>query len=133
MWRSLAAPRLPSEPERRLLVALADAVNEPLLTVQIATVVVEAACRCGCSSVRLRSDERPMPAETISKTSRTGRDDYLAVEATGAAGPEQQAVNVVLHVFAGRVGELEVLDSINGEGAAVPLTDLRLTTKPMVT
>ena len=131
VWRDLDVPRIPSEPERRLLMALADAVDEPLLHDQIATVVVDAVCRCGCSSVRLRSEERPIPGDRVAQLSSRGRDDYFAVEATGS-GPDKQIVHVVLHVFNGRVGELEIFDSVNGEGAAIPLTELRGMTNPTV-
>ena len=129
VWRDLHVPRVPSEPECRLLTALAHAVDEPLLHDQIATVVVDAVCRCGCSSVRLRSEERPISPEKVAQLSRRGRDDYFAVEAN-ARGPEKQIVDVVLHVFNGRVGELEIFDSVNGEGAAILLTGLHGLTEP---
>ena len=73
VWRSLAAADLPSEPQRRLLLALAGAVAEPLLSEQIGTVVVDAVCRCGCSSVRLRSEGRPISAERVAQLSTSGR------------------------------------------------------------
>ena len=111
--------------------ALAHAVDEPVLHDQIATVVVDAVCRCGCSSVRLRSEERQIHPEKVAQLSSSGRDDYFAVEATGS-GPEKQTVEVVLHVFNGRVGELEIFDSVNGEGAAIPLTGLHGLTEPTV-
>lgn len=131
VWRDLDVPRAPTEPERQLLMALAHAVDEPLLQDQIATVVVDAVCRCGCSSLRLRSEERPISADRVAQLSNRGRDDYFAVETAGS-GPEKQIVDVVLHVFKGRIGELEIFDSVNGEGAAIPLTELRGMTKPTV-
>ncbi len=131
VWRNLDVPRPLSEPERRLLLALAHGVDEPLLHDQTATVVVDAVCRCGCSSVRLRSEERPISAEKVAQLSSRGRVDYFAVEAAGS-GPGQQIVDVVLHVFNGRVGELEIFDSVNGDGAATPLTGLRGMTEPAV-
>ncbi|WP_141242927.1 hypothetical protein [Geodermatophilus obscurus] len=106
-------------------------MDEPLLRDQIAAVVVDAVCRCGCSSVRLRSVRQPILAERITQLSSTGRDDYFAVEATGRR-PEQQFVNVVLHVTHGRVGELEVFDAVEGVGVAVTLSDLTDLTEPTV-
>src|SRR4051794_2031223 len=97
VWLELDAPRPPSELQRRLLIALADAVGEPLLNDQIATVVVVAVCRCGCSSVRLRSKEGSIAPEKVAQLSSRGRDDYFAVDATGS-GPENRIVDVVLHV-----------------------------------
>ena len=116
IWRELDRPREPSEQERRLLTALAAAVDEPLLHAQVATVVVDATCRCGCSSVRLCSGQPAILAERIVQLSGRGRPDYFGVTATGRGG-----VDVVLHVMHGRVIELEVYDRINGDGHAVPL------------
>ena len=115
IWRELDRPREPSEPERRLLISLAAAVDEPMLHAQVATVVVDATCRCGCSSVRLCSGQPAIPTERVARLSRTGRPDYFAVTATGRGG-----VDVVLHAMHGRVIELEVYDRINGDGHAVP-------------
>jgi hypothetical protein len=129
-WQELDVPRLPSEPERRLLAALADAVGAQLHD-QLATVVVDAVCGCGCSSVRLRSTGQPIPADRVAHLSQTGRDDYVAVQATGRR-PEQQFVTLPLHVMAGRVGESEVFDTIAGEGTAVRLADLEDLTEPTV-
>ena len=131
VWRDVDVPCPPSETQRGLLIALAGAVDEPLLDDQISTVVVEAVCHCGCSSVRLRSEERPISPEKVAQLSSSGRDDYFAVAAT-ARGPEKQIVDVVLHVFNGRVGELEIFDSVNGEGTATPSTGLHGLTKPTV-
>ncbi len=131
IWRELDAPRAPSKSEHRVLTALANAVGEPLLDDQVSSVVVDAVCRCGCSSVRLRSDRQAVPAETVTRLSGTARADYLTVEAFGCE-PDHQAVNVVLHVIGGRVGELEVFDAVKGEGAAVVLDQLLRLTKPTV-
>lgn len=131
VWRDLEAPRVPSAHERRLLTALADAVGEPLLRGQLATVLVDAVCRCGCSSVRLRTEGEPVPAAMAARSSGTGRDDHVAVAATGRR-PEQRHVDVVLHVMAGRLGELEVFHTAAGEGAAVSLADLEDLAGPTV-
>lgn len=123
IWQELDRPREPSDPERRLLTTLAAAVDEPLLRDQVATVLVAATCRCGCSSVRLRTGERAIPAERIAQLSDIGRADYFGVTAVGR-GPTAERTDVVLHVMHGRVCELEVFA---GEGVAVPpaaLTDL---------
>lgn len=125
VWADLAEPRAPSEAELRLLSALAEVVDEPLLDDQLATVVVRATCRCGCSSVRLRSAGRAVPAARVAQLSSNGRDDYCAVVAT-SRGPQQQFVSVVLHVVHGQVEELEVFDTEHREGAAVPLVGLAL-------
>ena len=117
VWRDVDARR-PSTAERRLLAALGTAVAEPLLDEQVATVVVDGVCRCGCSSVRLRTDGPAVPAARVAQLSGTGRDDHLAVAGT-ARTPAGHDVDVVLHVVRGRVHELEVFDTVDGEGAAV--------------
>jgi hypothetical protein len=119
VWRFLEVPRVPGEVERRLLAVLTAAVDEPLLDEQVATVVVDAVCRCGCSSVRLRTDARAIPVERLRELSATGRDDHVEAAATGVGATEH--VDVVLHVLAGRVRELEVFDREGGEGVAVEL------------
>lgn len=123
IWRDLEMPRAPSESERRLLLALAAAVDEPLLHRQVATVLIDAVCRCVCPSVRLRSEEPPFPGAEVARRSAGSRDDYFAVETTGA-GPEQQSVGVVLHVAQGLVRELEVLADDDETLAAADVTDL---------
>jgi hypothetical protein len=123
IWHELDVPRLPSDPESRLLTALSAAVREPLLHDQVSSVVVDAVCRCGCSSVRLRSDRPAIPAQGMAELSSRGRPDYFAVESFGRAA-EHEAVSVVLHVIAGSVAELEIFDAVNGEGAAVALDGL---------
>ena len=128
IWRELVVPRAPSEPERRLLVVLAAAVDGPLLHDQVATVLVDAVCRCGCPSVRLRSQEQPIPGEDVARLSHVGRGDYFAVQITGA-GPERQRVDVVLHVVHGLVHELEVFAQDEGALPAADVTDL---TAPVV-
>jgi hypothetical protein len=114
-----------------VLTTLANAVGEPLLDDQVSSVVVDAVCRCGCSSVRLRSDRKAISAETVTRLSSAGRADYLTVEAVGCES-DHQDVNVVLHVPGGRVGELEVFDAVKGEGAAVALDRLAELTEPTV-
>lgn len=117
IWRDVDA-RPPSTSERRLLAVLGTAVAEPLLDRQLATVLVDGVCRCGCSSVRLRTDGPAVPAARVARLSGTGRDDHLAVTGT-ARSPDGHDVDVVLHVVHGRVHELEVLDTVEGEGDAV--------------
>ena len=131
IWGELDAPRLPSDSERRVLSALSDAVGDPLLHDQVTSVVVDAVCRCGCSSMRLRSDGPAIPAQRVSELSSRRRPDYFAVEAFGRDA-DHQDVNVVLHVMGGRVGELEIFDTVNGEGAAVSLAGLANLTAPTV-
>ncbi len=111
VWRELAGPRAPTAAERRVLGVLAAAAGDPVLVDQVASAVVDAVCRCGCSSVRLRTD-RP-----------DRRSGHLAVEAAGSA-PGHEHVQVVLHVVAGRVHELEVFDTSAGEGVPVALEEL---------
>ena len=128
VWRDLEVPRAPSEPERRLLIALAAAVDPPLLHDQVATVLVDAVCRCGCPSVRLRSEQEPLPDARVLRLSATGRDDYFAVEASGL-GPAGQEVSIVLHVVHGRVHELEVFTEAEGALRVADITDV---TDPVV-
>ena len=123
IWRDLDVPRAPSEPERRLLLALAAAVDEPLLHGQVERVLVDAVCRCGCPSVRLRSEEPPIPGAAVARLSARGRDDHFAVEATGH-GPEGRSVSIVLHVVEGRVHELELFAEAEGALRAADVTDV---------
>ncbi|TFV75370.1 hypothetical protein E4P40_19435 [Blastococcus sp. CT_GayMR20] len=131
VWRDLDAPRAPSDHERRIIATLVQAVGEPLLQEQVTSVVIDAVCRCGCSSMRLRTDSAAVPADTVSKLSSRCRPDYFAVDASGR-DPGYQDVNVVLHLLGGRVGELEVFDAVKGEGAAVALDGLAGLTEPTV-
>ena len=117
VWQVLEKPRVLSDEERRLIGRLATAVDEPLLHRQVATASVTAVCRCGCSSLRLRSDEPPVPEVRVLQLSGNDRPDYFAVEAFGRA-TELPIPQVVLHVVQGRIYELEVFA---GEGIAVPL------------
>lgn len=120
VWLDLPQPRALSGDEQRLLTALAAAVDEPLLHRQVATAVVVAVCRCGCSSVRLASEEPALPAARMTQVS--SRDDAhgFSLEAS-SSGPAGEWVQVVLHVGLGRVHELEVFA---GEGVAVSLADV---------
>lgn len=131
IWRDVDA-RPPFPFERRLLAALGAAVAERLLDRQLATVLVDGVCRCGCSSVRLRTREPAVPAARVARLSGAGRDDHLAVAST-ARTPDGHDVDVVLHVVHGRVHELEVLDPVDGEGAAVDTAALSDPAGPTVT
>ncbi len=111
VWRELAGPRAPTAAERRVLGVLAAAAGDPVLADQVASAVVDAVCRCGCSSVRLRTGRPARPS------------GHLAVEAAGSA-PGHEHVQVVLHVVGGRVHELEVFDTSAGEGVPVALEEL---------
>jgi hypothetical protein len=114
---------LPSEDERRLMTILVAGVDEPLLSEQVRTAVVDAVCRCGCSSVRLRSDGPPIPPHRVTQLSGSGRDDLLHVQAF-SSDPATERVYVELHVVNGRVQELEVFDSVGGESVAVVLAGI---------
>lgn len=115
VWQDLETPRQLSEDERRLVRQLAGAVDEPVLHRQVERARVVAVCRCGCSSVRLHSDEPAVPATRVRQLSENRRADYFQVAANGGAA------EVVLHVLQGSVGELEVFA---GEGVAVSLSDV---------
>jgi hypothetical protein len=121
VWRMLERPRVLSEEERRLIVRLATVVDEPLLHRQAATATVAAVCRCGCSSLRLDSDEPPIPEARVVELSHNDRPDCFQVNAFGHAR-DLPDVQVVLHVIQGRVYELEVF--AGEEGVAVPLASL---------
>ena len=105
------------------MAALAAAVDEPLLSEQVRTAVIDAVCRCGCSSVRLRSDQPAIPAARVARLSEQGRDDLFCVQAF-SSHPAHELVYVELHVVRGRVEELEVYDSAGGDGVAVALTQI---------
>ena len=102
---------------------LAAGVDEPFLSDQVRSAVVVAVCRCGCSSVRLRSPEQPISAPRVAQLSSTGRDDVFSVQAF-SSDPATEQVYVELHVVRGRVEELEVFDSAGGEGVAVALAEI---------
>ena len=107
IWQDLDRPRVLSDDELRLVERLAAAVDEPLLGRQIATASVAAVCRCACSSLRLHSDERPIPEARVLQLSGNGRSDYDAVEAVGRA-TGLPMVQVGLHVIRGRIHELKI-------------------------
>jgi hypothetical protein len=115
IWRDIEPPRCLTEDERRLLVQLTAATDEALLQRQVDTAVVGAICRCGCSSVRLHSDEPRIPDARVLQLSASDRSDYFYVTAIGGGA------QVTVHVFQGRVGELEVFA---GDGVAVSLSDV---------
>lgn len=115
IWRDLESPRGLSDDERRLLSGLTAAVDEPLLDRQVDTAVVVAVCRCGCSSVQLRSDEPPVPEARVVQLSGAGRPDYFSVAGSGGSA------QVTLHVMHGRLVEMEIF---HGEGVAVSLSDV---------
>jgi hypothetical protein len=119
-WRDLEKPRGLSGDERRLLAELAAAVGEPLLHRQVVTAGVTAVCRCGCSSVRLPSEEPPIPEARVVELSHHDRPDHFHVAAVGRTA-NLADVQLVLHVARGRIHELEVFA---GEGVAVPLATL---------
>ena len=120
VWQMLERPRVLSGEERRVLGQLASAVDEPLLHRQVAAATVTAACRCGCSSLRLQSDEPPIPDVRIVELSHLDRPDYFRVDAFSHAAALDD-VQVVLHVVQGRIYELEVFA---GEGVSVRLASL---------
>jgi hypothetical protein len=111
VFRTLPRPRPLSTAERRLLVRLG-AEAGPDATAQVADATVAGECACGCSSVQLS------PSTAL----RQGHV-HSAVDASGL-GPDGHVVNVVLHLFDGRLHELEVFDSDAGEGVAVDLDGL---------
>jgi hypothetical protein len=90
-------------------------------------VLVNGVCRCGCSSVRLRPTAPAVPAEP----STPDRDDHLALVRSGRT-LDGHDVEVVLHLVHGRVHELEVFDTVGGEGVAAPLDDLSESSAPTV-
>jgi hypothetical protein len=118
VWRDVD-PRPPSASERRLLTTLATRFGDPAVNEQVDKVFIDGSCRCGCSSVRLRTDGPVVPAEPPS----SGHDEHVALMGTGRT-PDGHDVDVVLHLLQGRVNELEVFDTVGGEGVAVPLDDL---------
>jgi len=105
VWMDLPVPRALHPAERELLATLAGYASCDALTEQVASARVTATCRCGCSSVRLGTDGPRVPAGTTSELSRTGRDDYFGV---GAIAGDEPAVDVVVHVLAGTLTELEL-------------------------
>jgi hypothetical protein len=102
---------------------LAAGVDEPLLSEQVRTAVIDAVCRCGCSSVRLRSNGPAIPPARVAQLSDHERDDFFRVQAF-SNDPAQELVSVELHVQHGRVEELEVYDMARGDGVAVPLAGI---------
>ena len=111
IFRELLRPRPLSTAEQRVLSWLAAAAG-PDAIAQATDVTVVGECACGCSSVRLS------PSTSIRRESV-----HSAVDAHGL-GPDGHIVNVVLHLFDGRLHELEVFDSDAGEGVVVDLDAL---------
>jgi hypothetical protein len=124
IWSDLGSPRALSADESRVLLELAAAVDEPLLHRQVRAAVVTAACRCGCSSVRLSSPKPAVPAARVAQLFRRDGAGGFSVAATGPR-PGAADVQVVLHVGSGRVQELEVFLA---EGEPVSLTDVTVLT-----
>ena len=111
IFRELLRPRPLSTAEQRVLSWLAAAAG-PDMAAQVADAAVVGECACGCSSVRL-SPSTPIRRESV----------HSAVDAHGL-GPDGHIVNIVLHLFDGRLHELEAVDSGAGEGVAVDLDGL---------
>ena len=103
-----AGPRELTADERRLVTELAQAAG---LGDQVPGCRVTGACACGCASIRLTTEG---PLEPPS---------HRAVGATGVRAEGGQ-VDVVLHVLAGRLAELEVFDPEHGEGHRVDPADV---------
>src|SRR4051794_8321068 len=97
VWRMLERPRVLSEDQRRVIGRLATAIDEPLLHRQVATAAVAAVCRCGCSAIRLHTDEPTIPEARVVELSQHERPDYFHVNAFGHAA-DLPDVQVVLHV-----------------------------------
>ena len=119
VWLDLPHPRALTDDEERLLTGLTAAVDEPLLHRQVETAVVVGVCRCGCSSVRLSSDEPALSAARVAQLS--SRADPYGFSVSSSSGPPAEWVQVVLHVGLGRVHELEVYA---GDGVPVSLADV---------
>jgi hypothetical protein len=129
VWRDLGVPRPPSAAERDLLAALAAATGDERLLAQVRSSAVVAVCRCGCSSVRMRSDTGPVAQGSSGHLSGSaGWSDYFSVAAEGR-GPAGEGVTVTLHVVSGRIEEMEVFA---GEGVAVPISGITDLTEPVV-
>ena len=92
---------------------------------QLDAAVVVGTCRCGCGSVELATAAPPLPTSWTVPGSTGGRPLHLAASTTGTR-PGCPRVSVTLHLFRGRVGELELFDAERGEGHAVEAADLVL-------
>ena len=115
VWVELSEPRKLTPREQSLLDALTAQIPGDALAAQVRSTEVVAVCRCGCPSLRLRSDGPAVPVEVIGQLSSTGRDDYLGVEAC-VDTPGSPGVQLVVHVLAGLLVELGIFA---GEGFAV--------------
>lgn len=114
----LAEPRDLRPAERALLDALVARTGHAGLRDQARSAVVEATCSCGCPSVGLRTAGTALSTVDMLRFSGHGRDDVFGIH----GHPDGDRVEVVVHVLAGRIGELEVYA---GDGAvpALPSPD----------
>jgi hypothetical protein len=104
----LVEPRRLSAAERALVEWFVDGpVSSPALRAQVAAASVVATCSCGCPSVHLEVPA-PFPAARLDRDDpdvRTGGDASFRADATSSDG---RALEVILHVLAGRLVELEI-------------------------
>jgi hypothetical protein len=125
-WLALPRPRRLNPAEQAVLDRLVAHVGSPGLSAQAGQAWVTAVCECGCGSVRLHTDAPALSPEEMAQLSSTGRDDWFSVDSTrvdpttATAGSEVQVrlFQVVLHIVAGSLYELEVFA---GEGVAAQL------------
>jgi hypothetical protein len=122
-WTVLSEPRRLTKAEQAVLDRLVAHAGSAELTAQAASVRVTAACDCGCRSVRLHSEAPALSRAAMVRLSSTGRDDWFSIDYTrvdavpgGAEGVS--LFQVVVHVVAGSLHELEVFA---GEGVVVEI------------
>jgi hypothetical protein len=120
----LGEPReLLSQEYRPLQYLVSGAQSCEELRAQLNTTRVVSCCDCGCPSIGIESAGPPEPAHLVAERDPVGRDDYFAIRAVGrnAAGGD---VDVILHVGAGRVIELEVWAATYGGSPATDLPEI---------
>jgi hypothetical protein len=86
-------------------------------------VLVEGVCRCDCSNIHLRATGRPF-LRRESRGCQPPDETSTSPGADAARTADGHEEDIVLHLVHGRVCELEVFDTVGGEGVAVPLDDL---------
>lgn len=113
-----------TDAEMRAARTLALAAGSELLA-QLDEATVTGLCRCGCSSVQLATTSPPVTAKWLLSHSSRGREDYLAISAV-AERADDRLITVTLHVVKGRVTELELFDTVLGEGHPIDLSALQM-------
>jgi hypothetical protein len=120
----LAQPRPLTSHERALVDWFVDGpVNSPEMRAQADAASVVATCSCGCPSVDLEVPPG-VPAAPLNSDDPDVRNSEDASFIARATSPDGREVNVILHVIAGRLVELEIWAGMYGGDRRTELPDV---------